>query len=224
VAGSWTEPTATCPSNASQLAAFWLGIDGYSASDPTLEQIGTDSDCTKGKGKGSPNSFAGNGNGNGGGKGGGKGKGGPGYYAWYEFYPQPVVFLPTSTYPVAPGDSINAQVAASGSTFTLTLNDTTQGWGFSTNQNLSPVPAESSAEWIAESPQACAKKTCGNAQLADFGAVTFSGASANGQAISSPSFTQEQITMEKKKGKVKKAQPSALSGGGAAFTVTWDHS
>ena len=48
VAGSWVQPTATCPKRQNQQAAFWVGIDGYSATDPTVEQIGTDSDCTKG--------------------------------------------------------------------------------------------------------------------------------------------------------------------------------
>ena len=90
VAGSWTQPTATCPKNQVQQAAFWVGIDGYSASDPTVQQIGTDSDCTKGKGK--------------------KG-GGPNYYAWYQLYPQSVVVLPTSSYPVTKGDAISASVS-----------------------------------------------------------------------------------------------------------------
>lgn len=218
VAGSWIQPTATCPSNASQLASFWVGIDGYSSKDDAVEQIGTDSDCAKTHGKGSVNGPNG--------KGGGNGKGGKtgdaSYYAWYEFYPQLPVFLSTSTYPVAPGDSMSAQVSASGASFTLTLTDSTEKWTYSTVQTLSPIPAESSAEWIAESPQACSKK-CGNAQLADFGSVSFSGASANGQAISSPSFTDEEITMEKKNGKVIKAQPSALSDDGTAFSITWEH-
>jgi hypothetical protein len=86
------------------------------------------------------------------------------------------------------------------------------------------MPAESSAEWIAESPQACAKKHCGNAQLADFSTLSFSGASPNGQPISSPSFVEHKITMEKRKGKVVKASPSALSVGGTAFNITWEHS
>ncbi len=226
VAGSWTQPTATCPSNTSQLAAFWVGIDGYSANDPNPEQIGTDSDCTKGKGNGKggangPNKAKGGG---GNGKGGGKGVGGPIYYGWYEFSPQPPVFLSTSAYPVVPGDDISAQVAASGSTFTLTLTNATQGWTFTTNENVSPMPPEASAEWIAESPQACAKKNCGNAQLTDFGSLSFSGASANGQGISSPSFVDHAITMEKRKGKVVRASPSALSVDGSAFNVTWEHS
>ena len=68
VAGNWAQPTATCPKNQNQQAAFWVGIDGYSATDPTVEQIGTDSDCTKAT-KRKP--------------------GGPNYYAWYQLYPQP---------------------------------------------------------------------------------------------------------------------------------------
>jgi Peptidase A4 family len=60
VKASWIVPAivGACTSQ-TQYASFWVGIDGYSSS--TVEQIGTDSDCSKGK---------------------------PIYYAWYEFYPK----------------------------------------------------------------------------------------------------------------------------------------
>ena len=54
-----------------------MGIDGFAATDPTVQQIGTDSDCLKGTKK-MP--------------------GGPSYYAWYEMYPGSIVILP----PAAP--------------------------------------------------------------------------------------------------------------------------
>jgi hypothetical protein len=222
--GSWIQPAASCTANVSQLASFWVGIDGYSSQDPTVEQIGTDSDCTKGKRNATTNAPNGKGGGNGNGKGGGKGhKGGPSYYAWYEFYPQLPVFLSTTTYPVAAGNSMSAQVSASGSTFTLTLSDGSENppWQFTTSQALSPVPQESSAEWMAEAPQSCAKG-CGKAQLTDFATIDFSNASADGQAISS--FTDEAITMEKRKGHVVRAAPSALQAGDTAFSITWEHS
>ena len=84
VSGSWGQPSATCATHKAALAAFWIGLDGYGASDPTVEQIGTDSDCAKGKGKAS---------------------GGPTYYAWFEMYPAPPVVLSQRFYPVAPGDA-----------------------------------------------------------------------------------------------------------------------
>ncbi|HUD36653.1 MAG TPA: G1 family glutamic endopeptidase [Streptosporangiaceae bacterium] len=42
VSGDWNEPTASCGS-ATSLAAFWIGIDGYSS--PTVEQAGTLIEC-----------------------------------------------------------------------------------------------------------------------------------------------------------------------------------
>lgn len=46
VSVSYKEPTATCNSSADQLAAFWVGIDGYSSS--TVEQDGTMIECYQG--------------------------------------------------------------------------------------------------------------------------------------------------------------------------------
>ncbi len=43
VTGSWTEPSATCSSGQESLAAFWVGIDGYSSS--SVEQDGTLIEC-----------------------------------------------------------------------------------------------------------------------------------------------------------------------------------
>ena len=94
VAGDWVQPTATCPQNQVQQAAFWVGIGGYVQGDPDIEQIGTDSDCLKKKGKKNP--------------------GGPNYYAWYQMYPQSLVVLPTSSYPVSHGQTIEASVTVSG--------------------------------------------------------------------------------------------------------------
>jgi len=200
VAGSWTEPTASCPSKQAQEAAFWVGIDGFSASDPTVEQIGTDSDCAKGRG----------------------GKvGGPRYYACYQMFPQPVVVLSPFVYPVAPGDSINASVSASGLTYTLTISDGSR-WRYSMNQTSRTQPRNSSAEWIAETPTSCSAR-CKPLPLADFGSMAFTGASANHQVISASGFTNYQITMTTKNSRAIRAQPSALGFGGSVFAVTWHH-
>ncbi len=43
VTGSWTEPSATCSSRTTSLAAFWVGIDGYSSD--SVEQDGTIIEC-----------------------------------------------------------------------------------------------------------------------------------------------------------------------------------
>jgi hypothetical protein len=197
VTGSWTAPKATCPSTASQLAAFWVGIDGLAALDPTVEQVGTEADCTKGA---------------------------PRYSAWYEMFPLATVFLSTSKYPVTPGETIGAQVSASGRAFTLTIGAALGGvlkWHFSTTQTSKVLPLESSAEWIAEAP--CTGNPCSIAPLANFGSVGFTGASANGKAITTPGFIDTKLTMTTKGSKVTKAAPSALNPGGTAFKVTWDH-
>jgi hypothetical protein len=199
VSGSWTQPRVTCPQNKLQPAAFWVGLDGFSSSDPKVEQVGTDSDCTKGTHKTA---------------------GGPSYYAWYEMYPAPAVFLPTSKFPVAPGDVISAEVSVSGSTYTLALSDGTK-WHDSILESTTAL--DSSAEWIAEAPTTCKGTKCKVAPLADFGSVAFTGASANGHAISEPGFTDNQITMTTKNAKIVKAQTAALTAGGTAFKVTWHH-
>jgi hypothetical protein len=46
VTASWTEPSATCSRTAEQLAAFWVGIDGYSSG--SVEQDGTIIECYRG--------------------------------------------------------------------------------------------------------------------------------------------------------------------------------
>ncbi len=120
VKGSWTQPTATCSSGQTAYAAFWVGIDGDTTN--TVEQIGTDSDCSNGS---------------------------PTYYAWYEMYPKFPVNLSNT---VRPGDSLTAEVRYNGSgRFTLTITNNTRGWTFSTNQRSSRARL-GSAEWIAEAP------------------------------------------------------------------------
>jgi hypothetical protein len=47
VSASWTEPSATCSGSSEQLAAFWVGIDGYSSS--SVEQDGTIIECDRGQ-------------------------------------------------------------------------------------------------------------------------------------------------------------------------------
>jgi hypothetical protein len=43
VTGSWKEPSATCGGSTTSLAAFWVGIDGYSSA--SVEQDGTLIEC-----------------------------------------------------------------------------------------------------------------------------------------------------------------------------------
>jgi hypothetical protein len=201
VSGSWIQPRATCKKNANQQNATWVGIDGFASTDRTVEQIGTDGDCVKVRGRHT---------------------GTPSYYAWFEMFPAATVFLPTSLYPVSPGDALSASVSVSGSTYTLSLTDALK-WTAVVKQTPSSPPQNSSAEWITEAPTQCGGAGCAVLQLANFGSLGFTGALANGQPISSPSFISTQINMTNKNGKKPKALTSPLGPGGTSFTVTWIH-
>jgi hypothetical protein len=135
------------------------------------------------------------------------------YYAWWQMYPGPLVHIP---FAVSPGDSMTAAVSASGSTFTLTLSNNSQGWSFTTTQSASAK--ESSAEWIAEAPLGC--NGCSSGKLANFGSVTFSGLAvtyACKKCSGTPPFNNVQIQMVK--GKTTLAS-TGLEVGGSSFTIS----
>jgi hypothetical protein len=120
VSGTWTQPSVTCSDRQTTYAAFWVGLDGDTST--TVEQLGTESDCSRGT---------------------------PTYSTWYELYPANPV---TIEQPVTAGDTLSASVTATGSGgFTLTLSDTTQGWTFTTTGTVTDAQL-SSAECIAEAP------------------------------------------------------------------------
>lgn len=120
VSASWRQPSVNCSAGPASYSAYWVGLDGYATR--TVEQIGTDSDCSQGS---------------------------PAYYAWFEMYPAYPVNL---SQPVAAGDVISASVASDGSgSFTLTIADTTRHWTYTTHQ-ASSLAQLGSAEWIAEVP------------------------------------------------------------------------
>jgi hypothetical protein len=196
VAGSWKQPTASCSKHSgSTYAAFWVGLDGYNST--SVEQTGTDSDCTSG--------------------------GAASYYAWYEMYPAAPVNLSTSQYPVQPGDAISASVNSTSGK--LTIGDATSPriWSFTTVQSFSGF-ALSSAEWIAEAPSLCSVFSCRVASLTNFGTVTFTGASANGQAVNYSGWKDDPLTMVTSNGRTVKAAPSGLNSAGNSFSVAWQHS
>jgi hypothetical protein len=138
--------------------------------------------------------------------------GGRAYYSsWYEMYPAyPVNYSNT----VSPGDHFTATVSASGNSFTMTLSDTTRGWTKTTTKSSSTA-SKASAEVIAEAPSS----SSGVLPLSKFGTASFTGSTANGQAIGN--YGPDKINMAT--GSTTKATTSALSGGGN-FSVTWNHS
>jgi hypothetical protein len=147
----------------------------------SVEQTGTDSDCSGGS---------------------------PDYYGWYEMYPADPVYF---TNPVAPGDSLSASVAVSGTSYTLTLTDSTQGW--TQTENESGSYTDSSAEVITEAPSSAQ----GPLPLADFGTIGYSASAANGASFSTQDPTS--ITMVAGDGD-QLDSTSALDGSGG-FSNTW---
>jgi hypothetical protein len=140
--GSWVVPAASCNGgHGNKFASFWVGLDGYNST--TVEQIGTLTNCAGSK---------------------------PYYYAWYEFYPQGSIIIPSV--PVKPGDRISAAVTYHSNTkkFDLAIKNHTTGLTFSVN-GASSGAIRSSAEWVAEAP--CCTSNGGILPLTDFGTVTF---------------------------------------------------
>ena len=204
VAGSWTQPSVVCPGNKLTQSAFWVGIDGFASNDPTVQQIGTDADCAKGTKKA---------------------PGGPLYYAWFEMYPAGLVVLDPANYPVHPGDVLSASVSGTGTNYTLSISDAGSGashWSYLATQVASTPTLGASAEWIAEAPTSCSNGRCKPLPLADFGSVSFRGATVNGLPVAMSGLSASKITMTKnKKGTVVKASTSLLDASGGGFTVNW---
>jgi len=213
VSGSWVVPASTCSQGATpEYASFWIGIDGWTSS--TVEQIGTDSDCSNGK---------------------------PSYYAWFEFYPQPAYYAGSLTN-LTPGHLLSATVSYNTTTgaFTATITDQSEpALTFSTTYTPSTgfrgrnsaAPLRSSAEWIAEAPSS----SRGVLPLADFSKAYFGDgytnlsntcfATVNGVSGTIGSFGSNvwSATMIDEKTEAPKATPSSLGFNGSSFYVTWDN-
>ena len=137
-------------------------------------------------------------------------RGSPVYYSWYEMYP---AFPHNYSNTVRPGDHFFGSVTYNGGgSYTLVLQDITQGWKHTVNKSLSGA-ANSSAEVIAEAPSSAS----GVLPLANFGTVNFSNSAANGSPIGN--FAPAQIVMVDSGGRHKDSV-SSLTGGGN-FSATW---
>ncbi len=149
VSGTWVEPTVSCTAGQASYSAVWVGLGGYRQNAKSLEQIGTDSDCTRG--------------------------GRAVYSSWVELLPAAPRSLKVT---VHPGDRITASVTVIGSDATLGIRDLTTGARTSRTVRLSSVDV-SSAEWIVEAPSVCTtNNNCRTLPLADFGRVRFTDATA----------------------------------------------
>jgi len=142
----------------------------------------------------------------------------PIYFSWWEMFPTNAIQVVSES--LRPGDHITSTVTRSGTSYTLTVADSTRGGvGFTTSQSCSNC-ANSSAEWIAEAPSGSG----GVEPLTQFTTWTLSGATVKSGSTSGviSSFPDDELTMVDNSGRVK-AQPSALSGGNS-FSVTWKRS
>jgi hypothetical protein len=201
VQGSWIQPTANCTS-ATRYASFWVGIDGYNSS--TVEQTGTDSDCSGGHGV---------------------------YYAWYEFYPAYPVTI--TSVPIHAGNTVEASVTYVSSTvgFTIVLKDVTTGTSFTHSHKVAGA-ARNSAEWIAEAPSSGSgvlplanfgKVHFGTDATGVANTCTATVSSTTGAIGSFAAGSVHQINMINTAGTATKALTSILTPDGTSFNVTWKH-
>ena len=75
VSATWTVPAVTC-SSGDRNASFWVGLDGYGSNSLSVEQAGTDANCSGRTAE---------------------------YNGWYEMYPAKPVYFRTK---VRPGDHL----------------------------------------------------------------------------------------------------------------------
>jgi Peptidase A4 family len=169
VSGSWVEPSASANAGGQGYAAFWVGLGGASNQSQSLEQVGTAAQVNGGQTT---------------------------YYAWYELLPAAQVALPLT---IHSGDHVAAKVTVNGTQVTISLKDESSGKSVTRTLQMSN-PDTSSAEWIAEAP--ATESAGGDAQilpLADFGHVTFTGASATADghsgSIDDPAWSATQVDL-----------------------------
>jgi hypothetical protein len=147
VIGAWRQPHLKCVRRRESFSAMWIGLGGYSPSSPALEQIGTETDCSRSRHVESS--------------------------AWYEQVPAPSRPIRLR---VRPGDRLKASVSVSGRTVRLVLSDSTRHRTFRKTIQASSVDV-SSAEWIVEAPSLCGGITsCHTLPLANFGTTRFTSA------------------------------------------------
>jgi hypothetical protein len=205
VVGTWRVPTVNCNSGNATYSAEWVGLGGFVAGSRSLEQTGTEVDCTR--------------------------SGRAVYSAWYELVP---ALAKSVSMKVHPGDSITAAVSVSGKRVSLELRNRTTGKRFAKKLGMSS-PDVSSAEWIVEAPEGCTSSgSCTQLPLANFGAVPFTQARAttatgHSGSISDARWKVTQVVLSQSGGgpgtvnvsSAPGALASVLRSGGSAFTMTY---
>jgi hypothetical protein len=191
VTGSWTQPAVTC-GKGTALAAFWIGIDGYSSS--TVEQDGTLAQCSSHTAT---------------------------YYSWWETYPHNAVQVWATIHAGNKFNSTVSYNSATGK-FTMSLTDITTGktWTkVSKNSGAKENSAECIAERPAGASNASGLYALAKFGTATFGSC---GATVSGTTGGIGSFSSvDAITMVNySSGKRILADVSSLTSN-SAFKVTW---
>ena len=198
IQGSWTQPKLTCPSNGSASLSIWVGFDGETGpSRATLEQIGTNADCSNGHARS---------------------------FAWFEILPRDR-FEQELDLDVRSGDRMAASIQIVGRSYHLVIENLTAGEVIDTYEH-SPGSRRLTAEWIVEAPTVGCPDDCQVAALLRFSTITFSTAQAivAGRAgpIADGRWTRVRLDLEARSGLVK-AQTSVLTPTGLGFSVVWHH-
>ncbi len=209
VSGLWRLPTASCAAGRESSVGVWVGLGGYSARSPALEQIGSSIECTH--------------------------AGRAVYSSWFELVPSPPIAVHVAAHA---GDEIAASATVRGRDVTLRMRDLTTGARFAVTRHPAAIDA-SSAEWIVEAPSVClGAGGCRVLPLADFGSAAFLSASATAVGhTGAPTDTRWSATaLELRElqraaagqnpsdatvANLVTATPSAPSLAGGSFSVTW---
>lgn len=197
VSASWVVPDVS-KSIGNSYCAIWIGMDGYSAKNDTVEQIGTSSDFLEGKQYN---------------------------YAWFEMFPNNAHEI--KNFPIKVGDLIaaNLDYLPTNSCFKMKLTNASQKTYIEmfVHDTTLKKPKGSSAEWIVEAPL-----MNGNVlPLSNFGMLfmTSCKCSLNGinGAIINPVWESFKINMIQSNGNIK-SFTSGLSLNNENFFVEWKHS
>jgi hypothetical protein len=213
VTATWKQPRGTCTPNRTDSAVFWVGLGGLSSDSKSLEQLGTEIDCS---GAGTT----------------------PRYSAWWEVVPAPPVRIPLR---IGAGDTVGAALLVDGQAVSFSMRNLSRDTHFTKRTTLTQALDVSSAEWIAEAPSLCSfQSRCHVVPLTRFGAVTFANAALTGNAhtgtIADTTWTPTPIELvgggtsglsfggSDPLGPGVGAVPGVIGPDGRTFTVVWKRS
>jgi hypothetical protein len=120
-------------------------------------------------------------------------------------------------YKVSPGDAISASVLYSADVYTMQVTDETSGKNFTVTKGCTGVCKRATAEWIVE------RNGSGKYPLANYSAVTFTGAtaSAGGEQGDISTYRNTNVTMAVKGTPLSIASALVPGSSGSEFTTTW---